>query len=94
MLAKIARRAGRAGARMSASGAESASEVFEVCDEENRVVGTAARKDVHRDGLLHRAVNVLVFDSVGRLLLQKRADDKDVCPGRCAVAPSRRRAPR
>src|SRR5215472_10736543 len=36
--------------------------------------------------LRHRAVYVLVLDAGGRLLVHRRADWKDVCPGRWDVA--------
>ena len=35
----------------------------------------------HREGLLHRAFSVLVFNSKGELLLQKRAEGKYHSPG-------------
>lgn len=54
-----------------------------MCNSENRVVGTELRSEVHRRGLFHRAVNIVVWNSQGQLLLQQRAPDKDVCPSRC-----------
>lgn len=50
-------------------------------DERDREVGTAPKLDVHRDGRLHRAVSVFVFDDAGRWLLQRRADGKYHSPG-------------
>ncbi|PEN13844.1 isopentenyl-diphosphate delta-isomerase [Longibacter salinarum] len=38
--------------------------------------GTAEKLEAHVHGWLHRAFSIFVFDSRGRLLLQKRADDK------------------
>lgn len=55
-------------------------EIFDVVDELDRVVSTAARSEVHRRGLLHRAVHVFVFDSTGRLLVQTRSATKDEYP--------------
>ncbi len=43
-------------------------------------LGLVARSEVHRRGLWHKAVNVLVFRSDRRLLLQRRAAEKDVGP--------------
>ncbi len=58
-------------------------EIFEVVDEQGRPVGRAPRSLCHRDpGLIHRAVHVFVFDSDGRIYLQKRGHDKDIQPGR------------
>ena len=56
-------------------------EVFDVVDTDDRVVAQATRKEVHARKLLHRAVHVLVFDSRGRVFLQKRSMAKDSSPG-------------
>ncbi len=52
-------------------------EEFDVVDENNTVIGTAPRGDVHRLNLLHRSVHILVFDDAGSVLLQKRSAWKD-----------------
>lgn len=57
------------------------SELFDVVDEDDRVIATRSRGDVHRDGLRHRAAHVLVFDPAGRLFVQRRAMTKDCSPG-------------
>jgi isopentenyldiphosphate isomerase len=56
-------------------------EIFDVVNERDEVVGRAARADVHRHGLNHRAVHVLVFNSRGEVFLQKRSMMKDCSPG-------------
>lgn len=45
-------------------------------DTTDRQIGTAEKLAVHRDGRLHRAVSVFLFDDEGRWLLQRRADGK------------------
>lgn len=55
-------------------------EPLEIVDEQNRVVGQVLRSVAHTKGVLHRAVNVFVFNSDGYVLMQQRSDDKDVCP--------------
>jgi isopentenyl-diphosphate delta-isomerase len=45
-------------------------------DGDDRLLGTAPKLDVHRDGRLHRAYSVFVFDGEGRLLLQRRSEAK------------------
>lgn len=45
-------------------------------DKNDVTVGTMEKMEAHEKGLLHRAFSVLLFDSSGRVLLQKRADDK------------------
>lgn len=58
-------------------------EIFDVVDEHGNVIGRATREQVHSDrSLIHRSVHVHVFDSRGRLFLQKRSADKDIQPGR------------
>lgn len=41
-------------------------------DERNRAVGTAPKRHVHRNGLLHRAFSIFLIDRQGRFLLQQR----------------------
>jgi len=57
-----------------------ADEVFEIFDATGALLGRAPRAEVHRLGYWHKAVNVLLFDSAGRLYLQRRAIGKDVWP--------------
>ena len=56
-------------------------EIFDVVDEADQVVGQAPRPVVHAQNLLHRAVNIFVLRTDGRLLLQLRSDSKDQYPG-------------
>ena len=45
-------------------------------DEFDNALGTMEKMEAHRKGVLHRAFSVLVFNSKGELLLQKRAAGK------------------
>jgi len=45
-------------------------------DEHDNEIGTMEKMEAHQKGLLHRAFSVLIFNSKGELLLQKRADSK------------------
>ncbi len=56
-------------------------EIFDVVDERDRVVGRAPRSEIHRRGLRHRAVHLLVFNQAGEVFLQKRSPAKDTSPG-------------
>jgi isopentenyl-diphosphate delta-isomerase type 1 len=56
-------------------------EVFDVVNERDEVIGRERRSEVHRRGLRHRAVHVLVFNAHGKLFLQKRSVSKDTFPG-------------
>ena len=56
-------------------------EIFDVVNERDEVVGQESRSEVHRLGLMHRAVHVLVFNAAGQVFLQKRSMTKDRQPG-------------
>lgn len=56
-------------------------EIFDVVNERDEVVDRQPRSEVHRLGLKHRAVHVLVFNSRGEIFLQKRSMKKDRQPG-------------
>ncbi len=56
-------------------------EIFDVVNERDEVIGQNTRREVHRLGLKHRAVHVLVFNKKGDVFLQKRSKSKDTFPG-------------
>ncbi len=45
-------------------------------DEYDNEIGTMEKMEAHQKGLLHRAFSVLIYNSKGELLLQKRAQTK------------------
>ena len=55
-------------------------EIFDVVDDQDRVIGQAPRADVHARGLNHRAVHVFLFNPEGLLFVQKRSAAKDTFP--------------
>lgn len=57
------------------------SEYFETFSEDGEPNGLVERSEVHRLGLWHRASNVFLFRTDGKLVVQRRHDSKDVCPG-------------
>ena len=58
-------------------------EIFPIVNEEGEVVGSATRKECHSGSfLLHPVVHLHVFNTKGELYLQKRAENKDVQPGK------------
>jgi isopentenyldiphosphate isomerase len=63
-------------------------EVFDRVDLNDGVIGHVRRGDAHHDPrLIHRSVQVIVFTSDERVLLQRRAATKDLFPGcLCASA--------
>ena len=56
-------------------------EIFDVVNDRDEVIGQQTRGEVHRLGLKHRAVHVLVFNRRGEVFLQKRSMQKDTSPG-------------
>ena len=56
-------------------------EIFDVVNHRDEVIGQAPRREVHRTGLKHRAVHVLIFNARGEVFLQKRSMTKDTFPG-------------
>jgi isopentenyldiphosphate isomerase len=61
--------------------AQSADEIFDVVNERDEIIGQRTRAEVHRLGLRHRAVHVLVFNRRRQVFLQKRSMQKDTFPG-------------
>jgi len=57
------------------------SEVLDVVDRNDAVIGAATRADIHRRGLRHRAVHILVYNSAEQLYVQRRSLSKDCSPG-------------
>jgi 16S rRNA (adenine1518-N6/adenine1519-N6)-dimethyltransferase len=55
-------------------------EIFDIVDENDRVIGQLPRSEVHRLKLRHRAVSIFIFNRRGQLLLQQRAASKDEYP--------------
>lgn len=45
-------------------------------DQQDAIVGYESKIKVHKEGLLHRAFSLLIFNSGGELLIQKRARNK------------------
>lgn len=72
---------------MIATQQDNPEEMFPVVDEEGNIVSAASREECHNGSrLLHPVVHLHVFDSVGRLYLQKRPEWKDIQPGRWDTA--------
>ncbi len=56
-------------------------DIFDVVNENDEVVGSKPRSEVHAEGLMHRAVHVLIFNDEDELFMQKRSANKDTWPG-------------
>ncbi len=56
-------------------------ELLDIVDDEDQVIGSATRGEIHQQALMHRSVHIIVLDGKGRVLLQKRSMQKDQCAG-------------
>ncbi|GAB4339584.1 MAG: hypothetical protein Kow0037_24810 [Calditrichia bacterium] len=62
-------------------------EWFDLVTPEGKIIGKAPRSQVHGNpDLLHPVVHVHIFNKKGQLYLQKRADDKEIQPGKWDTA--------
>jgi len=57
-------------------------EILEIVDSDDNVIGTANRAELHRLGLMHRAVHIFVFNEAGEIYVQRRSEAKDRHPGK------------
>ncbi len=64
----------------------SETELVDIVDDDDCVVATVARAEMRAGRLQHRAVSIAVMSSDRRLLVHRRADDKDVWPGMWDIA--------
>jgi len=60
---------------------DTSQEEFDVVDERDEVIGVRSRRQVHEEGLRHRAVHLLIRNRAGEILLQLRSAWKDRHPG-------------
>lgn len=64
------------------------SEILDIVNEHDEVIGQAERAEVHRKGLLCRLVYVCFYTSTGEIILQKRSLAKKNDPGKLTTAAS------
>lgn len=50
-------------------------------DNKDKPIGRIEKLEAHKKGLLHRALSVFIFNSEGKMLIQKRALEKYHTPG-------------
>ncbi len=66
---------------------DNSNEIFPIVDTDGNTIGKATRGECHSGSrLLHPVVHVHVFDSAGRLYLQRRPEWKDIQPGKWDTA--------
>jgi len=52
-------------------------EIFDVVDEDDNVIGQATRKEIHDKKLIHRAVYFFILDKKGRIFVTQRTKNKE-----------------
>ncbi|MBQ4821597.1 NUDIX domain-containing protein [Aquimarina sp. MMG016] len=59
-----------------------ADELIDILDKSGKLTGEVRLKsEAHRLGLYHASVHIWFYNKEGKILFQKRADDKDTFPG-------------
>ncbi|MFH0773718.1 MAG: NUDIX domain-containing protein [bacterium] len=62
-------------------------EQFIVVDEQDKIVGYKTRYECHHNkSYIHRAINIALFNTEGKLVMQKRSAQKDLYPGYYALS--------
>ncbi|MBI2133115.1 NUDIX domain-containing protein [Candidatus Woesearchaeota archaeon] len=56
-------------------------EMVDIVDEKDKVISTTTKREMVENALLHRAARVVLLNSKGEVLVQKRSEKKKVYPG-------------
>jgi isopentenyldiphosphate isomerase len=48
-------------------------EIFDIINENNKVIGKATRAETHKKGLLHKSVFFFILDKKGRIFVNQRS---------------------
>lgn len=64
------------------------SEILDIVNDRDEVIGQAERDEVHRTGLVCRFVYVCFYTTDGKVILQKRSDTKKNDPGKLTTTVS------
>lgn len=57
-----------------------AEEIVDIVDENDKVIGKGERGKVHSSNTWHRGVHIFVFNTEGKLLVERRISTKDIYP--------------
>ena len=61
-------------------------EILDIVNEDDEVIGTASRTEVHKKGLRHRQVHIMVYNDKKDVLCHMRHRNKDNYPGLIDIA--------
>ncbi len=57
-------------------------EKLNIVDENDNIIGEDTRKNIHKNGLLHREIWVWIYNKNLDVLFQKRSSNKDTFPNK------------
>ncbi|CDG20868.1 Uncharacterized Nudix hydrolase yfcD [Xenorhabdus poinarii G6] len=57
-------------------------EWIDIVNEDNQVIAQSTRQQMRAQNLRHRATYIVVHDGMGKILVQRRTDTKDIYPGK------------
>ena len=60
-------------------------EKLDIVDEDDNIIGQDTRENVHKKGLLHREIQVFIYNNKGEILFQKRSLKAETRAGLFAV---------
>ena len=61
------------------------SELFDIVDDNDKIIGRATRKEAHTKCLTHRSVMFFIFNKKGELFLNKRSSNKEFEGGKYSI---------
>ena len=62
-------------------------ELFDIVDENDKVIGQATRRDVHQNPkLIHRSIGIVIYSTDKRIFLQQRSMGKDTDQGKWTIS--------
>lgn len=61
------------------------SQLYDIVDENDQVIGQTNGDELHRRGLIHRGINVIFYTKTGNIVLQKRSSSKKTFPNKLDV---------
>lgn len=62
-------------------------ELFDIVDENDKVIGQATRREVHKNPkLIHRSIAIIIYSTDKRIFLQRRSMSKDTDKGKWTIS--------
>lgn len=55
-------------------------EIMDIINEQDEVIGKTSKENIRKDNILHRGVTIILLNSKGEILIHKRTANKDIYP--------------